>query len=172
MSAGSAKQPTRRFLNLTRRKTIGLTVAVIAIILLLLGLTWQVPIDHVNERTQIPSGFLANPVFAAVTAANATGNIDLTIQSFNFTSPDGSMKLMASSATIQITLLPAPQGETDMNLTVNLSHVNMVSSTFTGSFTSLQMDGFVDVDPQTNQLVIALTASTSVISILQAILGG
>jgi hypothetical protein len=171
MSTGNAKQP-RRFLHLTRRKTIGLTVAVVAVILLLLGLTWQVPIDHVNERAQIPKGFLANPVFAAVTNTNATGNIDLTIQSFNFTTPDGSMKLMASAATIKIVLLPGPPGETEMNLTVTLNHVNMVSSTFTGSFTSLQMDGFVDVNPQTNQLVIALTASTSVISILQAVLGG
>jgi hypothetical protein len=170
MSTGSTKQ-THRFLNLTRRKTIGLTVAIVAIILLLLGLTWQIPIDHVNERTQIPSGFLANPVFAAV-ATNATGNIDLTLQSFNFTTPNGSMKLSASSAIMKIVLLPGPPGETDMNLTVNLTHVNMVSSTFTGSFTSLQMDGFVDVNPQTNQLVISLTASTSVISILQAVLGG
>jgi hypothetical protein len=171
MSTGSAKQ-THRFLNLTRRKTIGLTVAVVAIILLLLGLTWQIPIDHVNERSQIPNGFLANPVFAAVTTTNATGDIDITLQSFNFTTPGGSMKLSASSATMKIVLLPGPPGETDMNLTVNLSQVNMVSSTFTGSFTSLQMDGFVDVNPQTNQLVISLTASTSVISILQAVLGG
>src|SRR5580693_4824458 len=116
MSTGSAKQE-HRFLKLT----------------------WQIPIDHVNERTQIPSGFLANPVFAAV-ATNAAGNIELTLQSFNFTTPNGSMKLSASSAIMKIVLLPGPPGVTDMNLTVNLTHVNMVSSTFTGSFTSLQMD--------------------------------
>jgi len=159
-----------RGLHLTRRKTVGLGVAVVALFLITLGFTWQVPVDHIDERTPIPAGLMANPVFAAV-ATNTTGNIGLSLQDFNYSSPDGTTKLNASSGSIQITMNPAPQGDTDLNLTLNLSGVNIKSPSFTGSFSSLKLSGFVDVDPQTNQLVVSLVASTSVAGILQAVLG-
>ncbi|HUK74499.1 MAG TPA: hypothetical protein VLU99_01810, partial [Nitrososphaerales archaeon] len=97
--------------------------------------------------------------------------IGLSLQDFNYSSPDGTTKLNASSGSIQITMNPAPQGDTDLNLTLNLSGVNIKSPSFTGSFSSLKLSGFVDVDPQTNQLVVSLVASTSVAGILQAVLG-
>lgn len=157
-------------LGLTRRKTIGLVVAVLAIFLIFLGFTWQVPVDHINERTAMPVGLMANPVFAAV-ATNTTGNIGLTLQNFNYSSPDGTTKLSATSADVTIIMSPASQGSTNLNLTLNLSGVNVKSPSFTGTFSSLKLTGFVIVDPQTNQLVLSLVATTSVAGILQAVLG-
>ncbi len=147
-----------------------MAVAVVAILLIFLGFTWQVPVDHINERTAIPAGLMTNPVFAAV-ATNTTGNIGLTLQNFNYSSPDGSTKLNATSGSIQITMNPAAQGSTDLNMTLNLTGVNIKSPSFTGAFSSLKLSGYVIVDPQTNQLVISLVASTSVAGILQAVLG-
>ncbi len=161
---------SQRFLHLTRRKTIGLTLAAVAIILIFLGFTYQIPVDHINERTSMPAGLMANPVFAAV-ATNTTGNIGLTLQNFNYSSPDGTTKLSATSADVTITMSPVNQGSTNLNLTLNLSGVNIKSPSFTGTFSSLKLTGFVIVDPQTNQLVLSLVASTSVAGILQAVLG-
>jgi hypothetical protein len=58
-----------------------------------------------------------------------------------------------------------------LGLTVNLSGVDIKSPTFTGAFPTLKLTGFVIVNPKTDQLVLSLVASTSVASILQAILG-
>jgi hypothetical protein len=157
-------------LNLTRRKTIGLAIAVVAILLIFLGFTWQIPVDHFDEKTAIPAGLMANPVFAAV-ATNTTGNVALTLQNFNYTSPDGSTKLAATSADVTIIMTPASQGSTNLNLTLNLAGVNIKSPSFTGTFSTLKLTGFVVVDPQTNQLVLSLVATTSVAGILQAVLG-
>ena len=168
MSAGASASGHR--FGLTRRKTIGLAIAVVAILSIFLGFTVQVPVDHINERTQIPAGLMANPVFAAV-ATNTTGNIGLSLQNFNYSSPDGTTKLAATSGSIQVTMTPAAQGTTDLNMTVTLSGVNIKSPTFTGAFSSLKLTGSVIVDPQTNQLVVSLVASTSVAGILQAVLG-
>jgi hypothetical protein len=167
-TGGTASSP--RSLNLTRRKAVGLAIAVVAILLVFLGFTWQIPVDHINTRSEIPQGLMANPVFAAVTT-NTTGSIALTLQKFNYTSPDGSTVLDASSANIQVVMSPASQGNTALNMTVNMSGVNIKSPTFTGAFSTLKLTGLVIVDPQTNQLVIAMVASTSVAGILQAILG-
>jgi len=159
-----------RFLNLTRRKAAGLAIAVVAILLLFLGFTWQVPVDHINERTQLTPGLMANPVFAAV-ATNTTGNIGLSLQNFNYSSPDGTTKLQATSAAVTINMSPVNGGSTNLNMTLNLSGVNIKSPSFTGTFSSLKLTGFVVVDPQTNQLVLSLVATTSVAGILQAVLG-
>jgi hypothetical protein len=169
LSAGAPPtNPSGR--RLTRRKKVGVAVAVVAILLLTLGFTWQVPVDHINERTAIPASLMANPVFAAV-STNTTGNIGLTLQDFNYASPDGTTVLNATSGNIQITMNPASGGNTDLNVTLNLTGVNIKSPSFTGSFSSLKLTGFVIVDPQTNQLVVSLVASTSVAGILQAVLG-
>jgi hypothetical protein len=157
-------------LGLTRRKTIGLAIAVVAILLLTLGFTWQVPVDHINEQTPIPAGLMANPVFAAV-ATNTTGDVQLSLSDFNYSSPDGTTKLAASSGSLEVTMTPAAQGSTTLDLTINLNGVNVQSPTFTGAFSSLKLTGSVVVDPQTNQLVVSLVASTSVAGILQAVLG-
>ena len=113
---------------------------------------------------------MANPVFAAV-STNSTGNVGLSLSNFNYTSPDGSTKIDANLASIQINMSPASGGDTDLNLTANLSGVHVVSPSFTAAFSSLKLTGSVDVDPQTNQLVVALVATTSVAGILQAVLG-
>ena len=157
-------------LHLTRRKAIGLTIAVVAILLISLGFTWQVPVDHIHERTAISPGLMANPVFAAV-ATNTTGDIGLSLQNFNYTSPDGTTKLAATSADVTITMTPVNQGSTNLNLTLNLSGVNIKSPSFTGTFSTLKLTGYVVVDSQTNQLVVSLVATTSVAGILQAVLG-
>ena len=141
-----------------------------AILLTFLGFTVQIPVDHINARTQIPANLMANPVFAAV-AANTTGDVSLSLQNFNYSSPDGSTKLAASSASVEITMSPAAQGSTHLDMTVNLNGVNIKSPTFTGAFSTLKLTGFVIVDPKTNQLVVSLVASTSVAGILQAVLG-
>jgi hypothetical protein len=169
LSAGETASGTgsRR---LTRRKSIGLVLAAVAIILIILGFTYQVPVDHINERTAMPAGLMANPVFAAV-ATNTTGNIGLTLTDFNYTSPDGTTKLSANSATITVIMTPTGGGSTNLNLTLNLSGANIKSPQFTGTFSSLKMTGYVVVDPQTNQLVLSLVATTSVAGILQAVLG-
>ena len=160
--------PPRR--RLARRKTFGLALAVVAILLIFMGFTWQVPVDHINERTAIPAGLMTNPVFAAV-ATNTTGNIGLTLQNFNYTSPDGSTKLAATSADATVTMSPTSNGSTNLNLTLSLSGASIKSPSFTGTFSSLKLTGFVVVDPRTNQLVISLVATTSVAGILQALLG-
>lgn len=157
-------------MRLTRRKAIGLAVAAIAISLIFLGFTWQIPVDHIDEETAIPRGLMANPVFAAV-ATNTTGDIGLSLQNFNYTSPDGTTKLAATSADVTITMTPVSQGSTNLNLTLNLSGVNIKSPSFTGTFSTLRMTGYVVVDPQTNQLVVSLVATTSVAGILSAVLG-
>jgi len=135
-----------------------------------LGFVYQIPVDHINTKSEIPKGLLVNPVFAAVTT-NSTGNVGLTLQDFNYTSPYGMTQLKASSGSIQITMTPAPQNQTNLNMTINLTGVDIKSPSYTGAFSSLKLTGFVVVDPKTNHLVVSLVASTSVASILQSVLG-
>ena len=160
--------PKRSFLS-RRRKSVAVVV-VAAILILYLGFIYQVPVDHINTKGNIPQGLYANPVFAAV-ATNTTGNIDLSISNFNYTSPDGTTQLKASSGNIQIELAPAGENQTNLNMTLNLSGVNIKSPSYTGAFSSLKLSGYVVVNPNTNQLVISLVASTSVASILQSVIG-
>jgi len=77
----------------------------------------------------------------------------------------------ATSADVTITMTPVNQGSTNLNLTLNLSGVYIKSPSFTGTFSTLKLTGYVVVDPQTNQLVVSLVATTSVAGILQAVLG-
>ncbi len=134
-----------------------------------LSFVYQIPVDHVDAESQIPQGLLTNPVFAAV-AANTTGDVSLSLQNFNYTSPDGSTKLSASSANVQITITPTGQSSR-VDMTVQLSGANVKSPSFTGAFSSLKLTGYVVVDPQTNKLIVSVVASTSVAGILEAVLG-
>ncbi|HUK75481.1 MAG TPA: hypothetical protein VLU99_06775, partial [Nitrososphaerales archaeon] len=145
-------------------------VVVAAVAIFYLSFMYQIPVDHINTRSQIPQGLYANPVFAAV-ATNTTGDVSLSLSNFNYTSPDGTTQLKASSGSIQITITPAGQNETNLNMTLNLNGVNIKSPSYTGSFSSLKLTGYVVVNPQTNQLVVSLVASTSVASIVQSVLG-
>lgn len=155
---------------LSRRRRSIVVVVVAAIAIFYLSFIYQVPVDHIDTKGQIPAGFYANPVFAQV-ATNTSGNVALTLQNFNYSSPDGTTQLKASSGSIQVTMTPAGQNQTDVNLTLNLSGVSIKSSSYTGAFSSLKLTGSVVVNPQTNQLVVSLVASTSVASILQSVLG-
>jgi len=155
---------------LSRRKKSIAVIVVAAIAIFYLGFIYQIPVDHINTKGEIPTGFYANPVFAAV-ATNTTGNVALTLQNFNYSSPDGTTQLKASSGSIQITMTPSGQNETNLNLTLNLNGVNIKSPSYTGAFSSLKLTGYVVVNPETNQLVVSLVASTSVASILQSVLG-
>lgn len=152
-----------------RKKTIAVVV-VAALAIFYLSFIYQVPVDHIDTKGEIPAGFYANPVFAAV-GTNTTGNVALTLQGFNYTSPDGTTQLKASSGSIQITMTPAAQNQTDLSLTLSLNGVNINSPSYTGAFSSLKLTGYVVVNPQTNQLVVSLVASTSVASILQSVIG-
>ena len=138
---------------LSRRKRTIAVIVVASLAIFYMGFIYQIPVDHINTKGQIPAGFYANPVYAAV-AENTTGNIGLALQDFNYTSPDGTTQLKASSGSIQITMTPAPQNETNLNLTVTLNGVNIKSPSYTGAFSSLKLTGYVVVNPQTNQLVV------------------
>src|ERR1035437_9748311 len=96
-----------------------------AIAIFYLGFVYQIPVDHVDEQTQIPQGLLANPVFADV-ATNTTGDISRSLQNFNYTSPDGSTKLSASAANIDITMTPVGQSAR-LNMTVQLTAADIKS---------------------------------------------
>ncbi len=144
-------------------------IIVAALAVFYLGFVYQIPVYHINTESQIPQALLLNPVFAAA-ATNTTGDVSLSLQNFNYTSPDGSTKLSASSANVEITMTPVGQSSR-LDMTVQLSGVDVKSPSFTGAFSSLKLTGFVVVDPHTNKLVVSLVASTSVAAIIQALLG-
>jgi hypothetical protein len=115
-----------------------------------------------------------NPLYSiadSAIATNATGDVSFSVQNFNYSSSDGTTKVSASSASMQITMTPAAKNMTRVNLSIQLSGVNIVSPSFTGKIGSADLSGFVLVNPATNQLVVSLVGTTSIAAIIQATLG-
>lgn len=155
-----------------RRSLIIVAVGVIAIVSYVLLSLPIVTVQRIDLESPMPSNFYQTPFFGplAIMATNSTGNVDLTLQSFNFSSLDNTTQISGTSGTLQATITPeGSNSRVDINIQLNGVHIK--SSTFTGSFASLTMTGFVIVDPQTNKLVISLVASTSTLDVLRAFLG-
>lgn len=104
-------------------------------------------------------------------ATNASGDISFSVQNFNYTSSDGTTKVSATSASMQITMSPAAQNMTRLNLNIQLTGVSVISPSFNGKVGSANLNGFVIVNPATNQLIVSLVGTTSIAAIIQATLG-
>ncbi len=162
-----------RSLKLNRRRSVAV-IGVVAFMIaayVLLSLP-IITVQRIEFESQMPSNMADIPLLGplAIMATNSTGNVDLTLQSFNFSSLDNTTQISGTSGTLQATITPeGANSRVDMNIQLNGVHIK--STTFTGSFGSLTMTGFVIVDPQTNQLVISLVASTSTLDVLRAFLG-
>ncbi len=123
-------------------------------------------------ESSLPENLFQTPVIGllAPVAANSTGNIDLALQAFAFSSSDNTTQVSGTSGTLQATI--TPQGSNSrIDLNLQLNGVHLKSPSFTGSFSSLTLTGYVIVDPTTNKLIISLTASTSTLDIIRAFLG-
>ena len=95
-----------------------------------------------------------NPFYSiadSAIATNSTGDVSFTVQNFNYTSSDGTTKVSASSASMQITMNPAAPNMTRVDLNIQLSEVSIDSSSFTGKIGSADLSGYVLVNPATNQ---------------------
>jgi hypothetical protein len=153
------------------KKSALLTVLLAAVVFITVASFVKVDIYRINMTTDI-SSMMQNPTIAAFAqvVGNSTGNVMLSLQNFNYTTSDNATKVSATTATISVVL--TPQGAQDrMDLDVKFSGVSMATSTFTGKFDSVQLTGFVVVDPAANKIVTSLVASTSVLDIMRGILG-
>ncbi len=135
-------------------------------------LTWPIPVQTFNLDTQIPRTGILGPLnqILAVAAPNSTGDVSLSVQDFKYNSPDNTTKLSASTANIDVKITPQGQ-DSRLDLNVQLSGVTIKSPSFTGSFSSLKLTGYVLVDPQTNKLIVSLVASTTIADILRGVIG-
>ena len=79
-------------------------------------------------------------------------------------------RVIASSASAHIKITPEG-ADSGVDLDLQLTGVGIKSPSFTGSFSSLRLTGYVRVDPATNKLIVSLVASTSVVDIIRSLLG-
>ena len=142
------------------------------LILSYFALTWPIEVEKIQMDTSLPKGFYQAPVIGALAlaAVNSTGNVNLSLQNFTYSSQDNKTQISGSSATMQAVITPeGAVARVDLNL--HMSGVHLKSADFTGSFSSLTLTGYLLVNPTTNKLVVSLTASTSAIDIIRAFLG-
>lgn len=156
----------------TSRRSAVLSTLIIAVLLLSVASVWRIQISKVDTQSDISPFLASNPTLSAFAQSlnNTNGNISLTVQDFNYTSPDNLTKLAATSATIQVTLTPQGQNSR-VDLDVEFNGVNVVSPSFTGRFSSAKLTGYVLVDPTTNKMIVSIVASTSVLDIIRGVLG-
>ena len=144
----------------------------VLVVLVSFGVTWPIQVSKINTQMNIPRALASNPTFTvlAQSLTNTTGDVQLTLQDFNFTSSELSTRLSGSSAVIDVTI--TPEGENArINLNVQLNGVKASSPSFSGRLSSVKMNGYVVVDPKTNKMVISIVTSTSVLDIIRGVLG-
>lgn len=148
-------------------------ITVGAVVGLYVGLNlWQVPVGHINGQYQLSQSAFAGPLESvlAINSSTGQGNMAVSLNDFKYSSPDNSTFISASSASAQITLTPEGN-ESRVDLNVQFSGVYVKSPSFTGSFGSASLSGYVLVNPKTNTLVVSLVESTSAADIIKSILG-
>lgn len=153
-----------------KRVVLGLVAAILVVTYSIL--TWPIPVQTFNMETQIPRTGILSPLnqVLAVAAPNSTGDVSLSVQDFKYDSPDNTTKLSASTANIDVKITPQGQ-DSRLDLNVQLSGVTIKSPSFTGSFSSVKLTGYVLVDPQANKLIVSLVASTTIADILRGVIG-
>jgi hypothetical protein len=159
-----------------RKHKIRLSIICSLVVIVLLILFWPITVYKTNYSTNIPPAMSnrSNPLYSiadSAIATNSTGDVSFSVQNFNYTSSDGTTKVSASSASIQITMTPIAQNDTKLDLNIQLSGLSIVSPSFTGKIGSADLSGFVLVNPATNQLVVSLVGTTSIAAIIQGIVG-
>ena len=156
--------------RLTRKTKILIAVFAVVLVVGYVGLTYPIPVQTINLKVKgaMNSGFLYS--FVTGTVPNSTGNISMTIQEFNYTTPDGETKISGTSGTMEVTITPQGQNSR-IDLNFQLNGVHVTSPQFSGSFSSAKLTGNVLVDPQTNELVISIVAQTNLVSIIRGFLG-
>ena len=162
----------RKIKHILRRKPVFLGLVVGVVLLVYIAVTWPIPVQTFNVETQIPRSGILSPLnqVLAVAASNTTGDVSLSVQDFKYNSPDNTTKLSASSGNIEVTITPQGQ-ESRLNLNIQLNGVTIKSPSFTGSFSSVKLTGYVLVDPQTNKMIVSLVASTTIADILRGVIG-
>ncbi len=155
-----------------RRKPILLGLIAAILVVAYAILTWPITVQTFNVEAQIPHTGILSPLnqVLAVAAPNSTGDVSLSVQDFKYDSPDNTTKLSASTANIDVKITPQGQ-ESRLDLNVQLNGVTIKSPSFTGSFSSVKLSGYVLVDPQTNKLIVSLVASTTIADILRGVIG-
>ena len=160
--------------NYVKSHKVRLSIICTLIIVALLILFWPITVYKTNFQTSLPKTSSNNLLYSIADSAattNTTGDISFNIQNFNYTSTDGTTRVSATSASMQITMNPAARNMTRLNLNIQLSGVSVVSPSFTGKVGSANLNGFILVNPATNQLVVSLVGTTSIAAIIQATLG-
>ena len=154
------------------KRSVILAVPLIVLVIVSVAGFWPIQISKVDTQIKVPSNLTSNPIYKVLAQAvsNSTGNISLTLQGFNYTTPDASTRFSASSAQISIVLTPQGQ-DARVDLDILFDGVNVVSPSFTGRFNSAKMTGFIVVDPSTNKMIVSLVTSTSVLDIIRAVIG-
>lgn len=162
----------RRIKSTLQRKPVLLGLIIGVIFVTYLAATWPIPVQTINVETQIPRNGILGPFneVLAVAASNSTGDVSLSVQDFKYNSPDNTTKLSASSGDIGVTITPQGQ-ESRLSLNIQLNGVTIKSPSFTGSFSSVKLTGYVLVDPQTNKMIVSLVASTTIADILRGVIG-
>ncbi len=158
--------------RLSRRRALLIGVLAGLLIISYFVVTWPIQVQKIQMESSLPQNYTQTPVIGllAPVAPNSTGNVDLTLQTFTFNSSDNTTQVSGTSGTLQATITPeGSNSRIDLNLQLNGVHFK--SPSFTGSFSSLTLSGYVIVDPTTNKLIISLTASTSTLNIIRAFLG-
>ena len=154
--------------RLTRKRKIIIAIFAVALVVGYFGLTWPISVQTLNLKMNSPQ--ILESGFLHTFAEGGIGDISMTIQEFNYTTPDGTTKVSATSGTIEVTITPQGQ-QSRLDLNVQLTGVHITSPQFSGSFSTAKMTGYVLVDPATNQLVISIVAQTNVVSIIRGLLG-
>ena len=158
-------------LKISKRSAI-LSILLVATVLVSIGSLWPIQISRVNMQTEIPQDFAKSSMYRAFaqTLTNSSGDFSLSVQNFNYSTPDGKTKLSASSASIAIVITPQGQNSR-VDLNIQFSDVYVVSPDFTGAFSSAKMSGFVKVDPETNKMIVSMVTSTTILDMVKGIIG-
>jgi hypothetical protein len=159
-----------------RRHKIGLSIVIAIVAVTVIVLFWPITVYKTQFQSNIPTPSQTgnNPIYSIAESAassNSSGDVSFNIQNFTYTSLDGTTKVSASSASMQISMTPVPQNMMRLNLNVQMTGLNIVSPTYSGKVGSAHLTGYVLVDPATNKLVVSLLGTTSISAIIQAALG-
>lgn len=165
--------PVARLANrLSRRRVVLLSVLASSLVAAYVLTLPIIQVQKIQAETPLTKSFYQAPIIGLLiqSTTNSTGNVNLSLQNFAYSTPDNSTQVSGTSATLQATITPeGANARVDLNVQLNGVHVK--SPSFTGSLSSLTLSGFLIVDPTTNKLVVSLVASTSAFDIIRAFLG-
>jgi hypothetical protein len=137
-------------------------------------LLWPISVYSIHTSSSIPQNVSASPFYYAIaesaTNLNTSGELQFSVQNFNYTSPDDSTTILANSAVMQVTMTPLGQNETRLYIVAQLNGITVNSPSYSGKVSSAQLKGYVVVNANTNQLASSMTATTSIGAILSGFL--